>query len=425
MVNVARTLQYETTIIVYIIVLFQLAASTYVPITAATEGMEISASKTGYAVSLASVYPSSSNVFFQTFTPSCTPSSPLLQVTPTNRTWVYALTRQAYLSNGNLALIWYKAPAICCYGNMSILVLQMYSPNLTPIGSETELFDDINHGQFAGGVYSPAIAQLGSTGRFLVSWQDITNSFPAYSFQHQLFDVNYGFKVGAPFDPFLGSDPISASWTRLVTINHPNAGIASAVLVYETQGNSIYGVSVASLDSRGRLLPGFPVALSQSSSDGSYYLPYLASSVYSPGYAVVYQEQANNGRYVIMNIFPNASLPNNIRIPVTFDALGSPNNPTVTQLTNTNYIVTWEFSPGPQAEFCFFSIYTANGRVVVSAVQYTASNEYNNTPKVQSLADGGFVICWNNLMMNPPSNMCQSFNAEGKAVVQPTIILVT
>ena len=299
-------------------------------------------------------------------------------------------TRITNLANGGFVVTWYDASHTLGDSTGYSVKAQLFSSDGTKVGSEF-----LVNTQTTGDQYQPSITGL-VNGGFVVAWTD-TNVTPSdssgYNISAQVFDAT-GNKVGSE----LNVNTLTFEYQTRPTI----AGLKNGGFVISWTDSSSSDIKAQILTASGTKVGGeFLVNTQTASTQDSQTITGLANG----GFVITWNDYSgtlgdNSGSGIKAQVFGADGTKVGSEFLVNTQTADYQFSPTITSLANGGFVITWSDNSAALGDKSGSSIkaqvFGADGTVVGSEfLVNTQTGNYQDTPTVTSLANGGFVITWN------------------------------
>lgn len=348
-------------------------------------------------------------------------------VTTATRISTYATLEQrdvkgTLLSNGNVAVIWHSegqdGSGWGVYG-------QIVTPALAKVGSEFRVNTYVSGDQGTNDSYdgSVTITTL-SNGNFVAGWMSDGQDGDGWGFYAQIFDST-GAKVGSEFRVNSTTKGVQESPELLALAN----GYFIAVWSGENVDGDGYGLVGQLFDSSGNRVRGERV-MSQITTYNQYEpdMAVLANGDLVVDYTVYTDAEANGFETYRTAINPFVGYDTPSTIGVTSETLvntyqtNDQDDPQIGLLADGGYVIVWDsLLQDGDLEGVYFQRYSSAGVKVGAETQVNTNTVGEQDHQlVAGLANGGFVVSWNDYDPGQDRAKFRIYDANGAAVTGET-----
>jgi hypothetical protein len=206
-----------------------------------------------------------------------------------------------------------------------------------------------------------------------------------------------------PFVFAVGSEILVNTTTLNMQFNQKVTALANGTFVVTWYDNSFEGADTSGGAVKAQIFSatGVPIGtefLVNTATDNGQYDPQVAA-LPDGGFVIVWTDQGASATKA--QVFDAAGAPTGLEIVVNTNSGG--NDPQVTTLANGGFVVTWEAggAPGDNSGLAISAqIFTAAGVPVGGEILVnTATDNAQEEPQITALADGGFVVTWQDSSM--------------------------
>ncbi len=315
------------------------------------------------------------------------------------------------LSNGNFVVTWEDDSGLD--GNGDGIFGQIFNATGAKVGSQFQV-----NTHTTGNQQSPSVSSL-SNGDFVIAWQDLSGEDGSgEGVFGQIFNAN-GAKVGSEFQVNTYT-PNAQAFPSVSSLSNGDFVVAWE----DSNGHdgSSYGVFGQIFTATGTKI-GTEFQVNTYTAGGQYY-PSI-SSLSNGNFVVAWEDQSGedgSGEGVFGQIFDATGAKVGSQFQVNTYTTGNQVAQSIATLSNEDFVVAWEDGSGEDGNSTgvFGQIFNATGAKVGSEFQvntYTTGDQ--GGPSVSSLTNGNFVIVWwdsSGLDGNSTGVFGQIFNATGAKV---------
>ncbi|MCP3401461.1 hypothetical protein [Bradyrhizobium sp. CCGB20] len=300
------------------------------------------------------------------------------------------------LSNGGFVVTWFDNSQTLGDSEGTSIKAQVFSANGTPVGSETLVNSSTSYSQFA-----PTVTGL-ANGGFAITWTDDSGEGgddDGTSIKAQLFGAD-GSKVGSEFlvNTETGGSQDNATITGLA-----NGGF---VVTWEDLSGTLGDSDATSIKAQIFAADGSKVGseFMVNTATTSDQLKPTISALPNGGFVVTWYDFSkvggdSSGSGIKAQIYAADGSKVGGEFLVNTTTVNSQFTPTVTALSNGDFVVAWQDWSGAGGDASGSSIklqvFTADGRKVGTELLVNTSTTSNQLhPSIAAYADGRFVVTW-------------------------------
>ncbi|WP_225009724.1 DUF642 domain-containing protein [Novosphingobium percolationis] len=325
------------------------------------------------------------------------------------------------LSNGGFIVIWTNSDGRLGDPDVGVRA-QLYAATGAKVGAEFLVNSALN-----GAQVNPSVTSL-SNGGFAIAWMDTsgTGGDPGTSIKAQLYGAD-GTKVG---DEFLVNTQTADSQVTPTIAGLANGGFVVTWYDYSGTLGDASGTSIKAqvFDAAGAKASTELLVNTQTA--GSQYYPNV-TDLAGGGFVITWYDlsgtlgDAASGS-IKAQVFDAAGGKIGIEFLVNTETLGDQNRPTITGLADGGFVVAWQDSSATLGDASATSIkaqkFDATGaKVGGEFLVNTQTTSYQTSPTITGTVDGGFVVSWEDLSgtLGDTSGYAikaQAFDASGTSV---------